>query len=191
LLKTLEEPAGRVILVLTATDVEAVPATIASRCETLTLRSVSIQALSEAMQRQGIAADRARLAAEASDGRPSLARRMLEDPALLEARGAYRQALEQALRLDLAGRFALAESWKDDAELRARLAVWISILRSSLRLAWSGGAGEGARSPVLDSLSTEARRAALEAALEAAEALDRNANARLTAEALLLQFPRA
>lgn len=189
LLKTLEEPAGRVVLVLTAADVDSVPATIASRCETLTLRPVPPGEMTAALVRAGTAPDRARRIVEASDGRPSLAWRLLAEPDLLERRSGHRQALEEAMRLDLAGRFALVEAWHGDEELEERLGVWISVLRQSLRRALSSEQGGGTAVPGLESLPAGAQRAALGAALEASEAIQRNANARLALEALMLELP--
>jgi hypothetical protein len=101
---------------------------------------------------------------------------MLADPTRLERRAGYADELSEALRLDLAGRFALAELWKDDENLQERLEVWLISLGAELRSAAPAEASQV--------------RQALGATLRTLEALRRNGNARLAVEALMLDLPR-
>jgi DNA polymerase-3 subunit delta' len=176
LLKTLEEPGSRVHLVLTASDPEEVPPTIASRCEILALRPVSTEELAGYLMARGEPAERAAHVARLADGRPELALEMLADPTRLERRAGYADELSEALRLDLAGRFAMAELWKDDENLQERLEVWLISLGAELRSAAPAEASQV--------------RQALGATLRTLEALRRNGNARLAVEALMLDLPR-
>ena len=74
LLKTLEEPPERVILVLTAESAESLLPTIVSRCEMIRLRALNLDTLTTGLQdRWGIPAEDARLFAHLSNGRAGYA----------------------------------------------------------------------------------------------------------------------
>lgn len=79
LLKTLEEPKGNVLFILRAPCVEAVPATITSRCQILRLSFVSRQEMIEGLLCAGFLIEDAKSAAAQSLGRPGLAIRFLKD----------------------------------------------------------------------------------------------------------------
>jgi DNA polymerase-3 subunit delta' len=185
LLKTLEEPAPRVHLVLTASDVEEVPPTIASRCEVLALRPVPAAEITGALEAEAGSAARAREVAALADGRPELARRMLSDPGLYQRRAGYAADLDEVLSLGLPGRFALAERWKDDENLEERLRVWLIPLGESLR-----ADAEASTSRARRVGGVAQARQALEATLRTLEALRKNANTRLAIETLMLDLPR-
>ena len=188
LLKTLEEPARRVSLLLTASDVEDVPPTIASRCEVLALRPVPQAEIAAALEARGASASTAREVAGLANGRPELALQMLADSALHSRRLGYAAQLRDILELGLAGRFALAEEWKEDEHLEERLGVWLILLGDELRSAAGGPAGErSAQGPHLRD-PADVRRA-LEAILRTLAALGRNANTRLAVETLMLDLP--
>jgi DNA polymerase-3 subunit delta' len=184
LLKTLEEPAPRVRLLLTASDAEEVAPTIASRCEVLALRIVPTEEIAAALEARGGTAVRAHDVAELADGRPELALQMLSEPALYERRAGYAAELRETLDLGLAARFALADHWKEDEHLEERLTVWLIQLGRALRrgapesTARSGGQPNPAQA-----------RQALDATRRTLEALRRNANVRLAVETLMLDLP--
>ena len=188
LLKTLEEPARRVTLLLTASDVEEVPPTIASRCEVLALRPVPQAEIAAALEARGESPSTARDVAGLANGRPELALQMLADPALHSRRLGYASQFKEILELGLAGRFALADEWKEDEHLEERLGVWLILLGDELRSAPESLGGEGAAlGPHLrDSAQV---RQALEAILRTLAALRRNANTRLALETLMLDLP--
>ncbi len=179
LLKTLEEPSPRVYLVLTASDAEDVPPTIASRCEVLALRPVADGEIAAALEHVGASAQEAQDLAGLSGGRPKLAMELLADPGKRERRSSHSAALEDAMRLDLAGRFVLAEKWANDEDLNERLSTWLVI--------W----GEVARSAVGKDAARDRRSArhAIRAVAGTLEALRRNANVRLALEILMLDLP--
>ncbi len=92
LLKSLEEPPARAVLILTADSKESLLETISSRCETVRLGPLPVeQAQRYLEERFGIPADRAALLAHLSSGRIGAAIRYEQDPSLLDS---YRNALE-------------------------------------------------------------------------------------------------
>jgi len=189
LLKTLEEPPPRVYLLVCAGDVEEVPPTIVSRCEVLALRPVPVQVIAEALEAHGADKAKAEELAGLADGRPELALRMLAEPALHDRRRAYAGELQEVLRLGLAGRFAVAEQWREDDQLEQRLGVWVNLLGEAMRRDFresSGGRTDGSWLP-----DPKTARSALDATLRSLEALRRNANARLALEVLMLDLPRS
>ena len=134
LLKTLEEPAERVLLLLTAESAESLPATIASRCEVLRLRPVEAEELERGLREgYGIVEERARLAARLSGGRPGRALQLARDEEALQQRGEWLAEALQLLDEDHVGRFRYAENAsKDRDQLRAILDVWLSLWRDVL-----------------------------------------------------------
>jgi len=179
LLKTLEEPSPRVRLVLTASDVEDVPPTVSSRCEVLALRPVAEREIADSLERRGASAEEARELARMSGGRPKLAMELLTDPAKRDRRSSHSAALEEAMRLDLAGRFALAEKWANDEDLDERLSTWAFLLGEVARS--TGGKGQAQ--------DASSARQAIHAVAGTQEALRRNANVRLALELLMLDLP--
>ena len=198
LLKTLEEPAPQVVLVLTAQSAEALLPTIVSRCEVLRLRPSPVDAVSQALQeRKGLDPEKARLLAHIAGGRVGYALRLCESPEQLEQR---REWLDDHRRL-LAGsrveRFAYAEAIaKDKDALRQALNNWLSLWRDVLLRAAGSSALPTNPDRQADILAlaeqvdlAEAHRVV--SALERTQdLLDRNANTRLATEVLLLDLPR-
>lgn len=198
LLKTLEEPPTPVILILTASDENLLPATIASRCQKLKLRPVPKDTLKQAlMEREGASAAEADLLARISGGRPGWALRARTDASLMESR---RQEMEQALRLieaDLVTRWERAAQMKRDrANMRATLDLWTGLWRDVLLIA----TGQEENIANLDyrerltalsaSCPVQATRNFLAQLLQGIQRLEQNVNTRLILEALLLDMPR-
>ena len=101
LLKTLEEPNPRVMLLATADEAEQLLPTIVSRCEVLRLRPLGFAELTEALEKRGIPQEQAGLLAQVSSGRPGYALRLHAEPELLERRKWW---LEHLLSLHTATR---------------------------------------------------------------------------------------
>lgn len=198
LLKTLEEPAPQVVLLLTAVSPENLLPTIVSRCEVLRLRPLPLEQVSQGLQeRSALPVEQARLLAHISSGRPGLALRFLQQPERLEERALWLNDLGRLLAAGLVGRFNEAESLaKEKENLRNILLVWLSFWRDvTLKSA-------GASAPVTNldyieeisalgeflDLHTAGRMAgSLERAVDL---LDRNINPRLVMENLMLDLPR-
>ncbi len=85
LLKVLEEPAGEVVLILTA-DMETLPATVVSRCQVVRFQALPVTEVEEILLRQGVEADRAYQLSWLSEGSPGRALEMakVDLPAVME-----------------------------------------------------------------------------------------------------------
>lgn len=105
LLKTLEEPSGRSVIILTAPSEESVIATIRSRCQTLRFGRVSNDEIKSGLEKRGIDAATAAACARLSGGLPGLAVLFASDPEALQAARALRATL-----LDMPKR-SIAERW--------------------------------------------------------------------------------
>ena len=198
LLKTLEEPASRVILVLTAESIERLPPTIVSRCEHLRLRPVPVEQLSQSLQSQHhIDPDVARKLAHISAGRPGYAIQLEQDKQRLDQRITWLDDHYRLLGENRVERFAYAETAaKDKESLRALLPIWASLWRDVALQA------TGASVPLTNidrqaEITTLAEHFGLHVAMSVIELLehtneliDQYVNARLAAEVLMLDLPR-
>lgn len=200
LLKTLEEPAERAVLLLTADAPDALLPTIVSRCEVLRLRPMAVDGLAQALQtRWSLPAAEAQTLAHLSGGRVGAALRYQRDPDLLEKRLFWAAEALRLLRCPLRERFAFSETntKKLDREgLRELFQIWLSFWRDVLIVSC------GAQTPLVNlPLTGEVQRLADEIdpatarqcalALETAVArLDANINARMQTDVLLLDWPR-
>jgi DNA polymerase-3 subunit delta' len=199
-LKTLEEPPGNVVLVLTATDGDSVLPTVNSRCRAVALRPISTALIEETlMTRRRVGPEEANLLAHLADGRLGWAIRAHEDPAILQERRAQLEALDQALRGTLVARFTQAESLaRKPDKLPSLLQTWLSWWRDLALLAYGEPAGHAITNidrgeQLHDSAGAWPREAVL-AALAQTEAalrqLRQNANTRLVLENVMLAYPR-
>ena len=197
LLKTLEEPAEKAILLVTAESAERLLPTIASRCEILRLRPIPLDQLAKELQQRGkLSQEKADFLANISGGRPGEALQLLADPHKLANRQAWLDELTRLLSSTRVERFAFAASRsKDKTILRETLAVWLSFWRDVLLRA------SGSASPIVNS-EQSVRIELLAANLDLGTIyrftqtledtfglLDRNINPRLACEVLLLDLP--
>jgi DNA polymerase-3 subunit delta' len=90
LLKAIEEPPARTVFLLCApsTHPDDVPVTIRSRCRVVTLRTPSPAAVASVLVGEGVDAERAQWAAQASQGHVGRARRLARDEQARERRAA-------------------------------------------------------------------------------------------------------
>src|SRR5690606_524411 len=98
-----------VLIVLLATDPDALLPTIRSRCQELTLRPMSYPALVETLEREGIEADQAHVLARLAHGRYGLAMRMHADPTLAVLRESVTTEVRRLARASRNERFDTAE----------------------------------------------------------------------------------
>ncbi len=197
LLKTLEEAPAHAILILTADTPEQLLPTINSRCEILRLRPLPIEAVTADLIERGLDEDRARLLAHISGGRPGFARKLVDDVTVLEKREERLNDLQILLPAARVEKFSYAEKLaKDKDSMRQTILVWLSYWRDVLlRVA-------GAESPLINidrnmeieflagRLDLSTARKVVSAHEETLEKLERNVNARLLAEILLLDLPK-
>lgn len=197
LLKTLEEAPAHAILLLTADTPEALLPTIISRCEILRLRPLKIAEVESMLLSRGVEAERARLLAHISGGRPGYANRLTGDASLLETRAERIADLQALLKSTRVKKFSYADKLsKDKDAMRQALMFWQSYWRDVL-LKTSRAATSITNVDHAAEIEALAARLSLPivrrvvADLELAqERLDRNVNARLLAEVLLLDWPK-
>lgn len=198
-LKTLEEPPPNVVLLLTATDADALLDTIRSRCRVLALRPLSQVAIEQALvDRWAVPSEQATLLAHLANGRLGWAVKAATDPSILESRAARIALLEQSLHEKRVGRFQMADGLAKQTEhLMPTLQLWTSYWRDLLLIAYENGDRAVVvnvdRQPFMrnyvGAVSAEAIQRALTATQTAIWQLNRNANTRLALENLLLSYP--
>lgn len=179
LLKTLEEPKGKTLIILRAPATESVLPTVASRCQVLRLTPMPRAELVTALEKRGLSKQEAIDLAVRSYGRPGLALRYINDS---ELRAQKQTAQEQATRLFQA---SLPEQFKSVFELipkaeedKARVLHrliddWAEVLRDQMLK--SIGSGE-----------VEKTSRVLKRMQEVREALRHNVNPHLALEHIFL-----
>ncbi len=200
-LKTLEEPPGKVILLLTATDADMLLPTIASRCRTLNLRPLPADLIETSLAtRWQVPAEKATLLAHLADGRLGWAVQAAEDETILQTRAEHLAQLHDALAGRRAHRFALADKLARKPEtLPDLLKTWLSWWRDLTLLNLRRGQpvnliltniDEIDRLEPLAATWTEQQiNPSLNQTNESLWQLERNANTRLVLENLLLVYP--
>lgn len=190
LLKLLEEPPARLLLVLLSATPDGVLATVRSRCQRIDLRPLSTAAVAEALTtRWEVPEERADELASLSAGRLGWAVRAWEDPGILETRDRRLERLTAAAEGGIEERFAYA------AELANLLPQQRTAVRETLDL-WAEWwldrleAGIGGE-PSGDGPSRGVLLQAVREVLRTQDLLDRNVNPRLALEALMLALPQA
>jgi DNA polymerase-3 subunit delta' len=203
LLKTLEEPNPRVVLLVTADDPENLLPTITSRCELLRLRPMALEVLSAALQaKSSLGEEQAGLIAHIAGGRPGYALRLVEDPNLLAERQQSMQDCLNLLGLSRLERMIFVESLtkgrvraEAKGDLRGELTAWLSFWRDVML------AGLGSAAPLTNlDYQTEIQQVAartnpqtaarLVAALEHSFVRLNNANLQVMLDNLLLDWPQ-
>ena len=203
LLKTLEEPPSRVILIITAESSERLLPTIVSRCEVLRLRPLSPDTVKQGLQnRWGLPEDEAHLLAHISGGRPGYALKLHQNPELQVQRVKWLADQYQLISASRVKRFAYADQLtkgKDRAEVKARLRgvlqIWLSFWRDVLLQA-SDASIPLSNPDQAEEIQNLATHLGLEVAYNMVVSLehtmrllDQNINLRLATEVLLLGLP--
>lgn len=202
LLKLLEEPPAKVILLLTAPDSESLPPTVVSRCELLHLRPVEQPTIEAALRERGLPAEQAEFLAVLAEGRPGRALALAEEPQLLREREQALVELERLLLLPRVERIREVPQLIGGGILAAQrervlrlLAHWSSLWRDLMLVGYQDTI-QPLNADVFDrfeqaasQLQARQRAAALEGVLEAQRAIEANANLRLTLEGLMLGLP--
>jgi len=134
LLKTLEEPAEQVVIILTAQSPESLLPTIVSRCEHIRLRPVNVDLLADdLLNGYDISKEEANLYAHISGGRPGLAIKYINDPDMLEQRKEGIDDLVRLISSNRKERFSFARVLSKDKEnFESILNIWQSFWRDVL-----------------------------------------------------------
>ncbi len=130
LLKTLEEPNEKIVLILVSRDNKKLLATLKSRCQRIKFSPVS----REELEKNIPAGEKDREAVIFwSLGRPGLMLDLIKNKSELEFRKNAAAELKILLNKSLAEKFALAEALgKDTREAAGKLNLWTVILRENL-----------------------------------------------------------
>lgn len=197
LLKTLEEPKAKVVIILVTADPEALPQTIISRSQVLRFYPVNVNTIYDYLVKErGGSRSAAKNFSRLSLGRPALAVKFLEDKDFYESYLKRVRAFLAFSREDFNGRFALIEellSAKSGGQETARLAkriieIWQGLTRDLILLNY----GEGdlvQHEVVIEELNGERAKYSLPALLnlvsslrQAEEYLKANVNPKLVLE---------
>lgn len=198
LLKTLEEPPAYAHLILLAQDAELLLPTIVSRSQQITLRPLSHTTIEEALRaRWNVPEEQAKHLARISGGRMGWAIRAVTEVE-------YQQRMDNALILlldvlkqDLPSRFDAVQTLTRDTNIRLdeTLAYWLTGWRDVV-LIQTGNAQRITHQRYHDTLTQVAQQMPLDGAINTLKALEacqdalqRNANAQLWMENLLLNLP--
>ena len=197
LLKTLEEAPSYAVLILTADNPEQLLPTIVSRCEVLRLRPLKFEEVQGALESRGLESGKAKLIAHISGGRFGYALRLIGNEAILEKREERLNDLLSLISASRVEKFAYADKLSRDKEsMRQAILIWLSYWRDiMLRTAQ-------AETPLVNidrnveiedlagRLDLSISRRVVSGLEDVLEKMERNVNARLLAEVLLLDFPR-
>jgi len=197
LLKTLEEPPSHVILMLTASEAEALLPTIVSRCQVLNLRPLATETVQRSLQeRWGVDAKRAQLLARLSGGRLGWAVAASQDDAILDEREKHLDEMMELMGQGRVERMGYARQLSHNPEaVRELLHLWLSWWRDLLLTASGSSAGivnidrGGTLRVQAQRYSLAQVRDFVKALRAAAWRLEHNANTRLTLEVLMLGLP--
>jgi DNA polymerase-3 subunit delta' len=197
LLKTLEEAPSYAVLILTTDNPEQLLPTIVSRCEVLRLRPLEIEKVKRELEGRGVESSQAKLVAHLSGGRFGYALRLVDDPSLLEQREERLNDLQGLISASRLEKFAYADKLSRDKDsMRQAILIWLSYWRDvMLRSAQ-------AETPLINvdrnleiedlagRLDLSAARKVVGGLEDVLEKMEKNVNARLLAEVLLLDLPK-
>lgn len=136
LLKTLEEPTGKTILILISAQPQLLLPTIISRCQIIKFLPVPLAEIEKSLSSHyPLAATRYKKIIRLSAGRPGLVIRYLNSPLLLQEQKQIINQLEYLIRANLNQRYQYAEEMAQDiAQAGQILNTWLLYFRDLLLL---------------------------------------------------------
>jgi DNA polymerase-3 subunit delta' len=202
LLKTLEEPVGKVNFILLSTNDKLLPATVISRCQRLELSPPSVTEVETALNsRWGIEPQKAKLLARLSHGCLGWALSAALDDSLFQQRAERRQRLLDITNADYEESFAYAAELAAQFSQRREsvqeiLDLWLDWWRDLLLV--KVGCNEAITNVDLEATLIDGARghklaqikAFINSIQAAGEQLRQNANPQLVLEVLMLSMPR-
>ncbi|MFZ4827885.1 MAG: ATP-binding protein [Phototrophicaceae bacterium] len=198
LLKTLEEPTERAILILLVNNPDKILATINSRCQIINLRPLSLEDTRHTLiHYYTLPPDQADLLARICGGRIGWAIQAHRDPSILEQRTDALNLLEDILRGKRAKRFASVEGISKDKPLTlVVLQLWMSywrdlmIVTQGVHLPITNIDRQAMLTDLARSVVVERLQEAILATRDTAQSIrDTNVNVRLALENLTLRYP--
>ncbi|MFC2020962.1 ATP-binding protein [Chloroflexota bacterium] len=201
LLKTLEEPTGKVVFILLTTNKRLLPETVISRCQRVELSPVPVNEIETALgSNWGVEPAKAKLLARLSHGCLGWAISAALDGSLAQQRVEWLDRLLDSISADCEERFAYAarlaaQFGQNRGLVYERLNLWLEWWRDLLMVK-VGSVDNITNIDRLDSLSDMANgfslaqiRAFIQSIRVASEQLKQNANSRLVLEVLMLDIP--
>ena len=202
LLKTLEEPVGKVMFILLTTNERLLPATVISRCQRLELPPLAATEVEATLNSHwGVEPPRAKLLARLCHGCLGWALSAAHNGGLLEQRAQRMDRLLNVIEADCEERFAyatqLAAQFSQNRGLvQEILDLWLDYWRDLLLI--KAGCGDTiTNADMLATLVDQARgyslvqiKSFINSLQAAEEQLRQNANPRLVLEVLMLNIPR-
>jgi len=135
LLKTLEEPTGKAILILITSNPQSLLSTIVSRCQLINFLPVRENEIRADVFSKSFDDKTLSQIIRLSNGRPGLAIQYLNDQSLLDDQNKVISQLEKLLRMDINGRYQYVEEIaKDVPKARMILNYWLFWFRDLLLL---------------------------------------------------------
>jgi len=202
LLKTLEEPVGKVIFILLTTNDRLLPATVVSRCQRLELSPIAASEVEAALSSGwGIEPQKAKLLARLCHGCLGWAVSAALDDDLLKLRAKRIDRLLDITEADYEERFAyaaqLAAQFSQNRGLvQEELDLWLDwwrdllLVKAGCRDIITNVDLEARLIEVAGSYSLAQIKAVIGSIQAAGEQLRQNANPRLVLEVLMLDIPR-
>ena len=202
LLKTLEEPSEDVFIVLVASTADALPDTVVSRCQRISLRPVTPQLIAEHLiNRLNVEPETAERLAKLSGGRAGWAIAAVMDPAVLELYSQVAIRILNAVAGDLEARFVYARElsgrfWRDRDTVLSELHRWLewwrdaAVAKVGLRENVINSDWLAAFDEIGDQLSEGAIAQAANSVSSTMAALEANAIPRLALEVMMLDMPQ-
>ena len=201
LLKTLEEPAEEVMIVLVSASPDRLPPTVVSRCQRIELRLVPREEIELALvDRFGAEPEDAAVLSRIARGCPGWAIEALNDPTAMDKRTQSAQRILSVLTGDIEVRFRYAREasaifGRDRAAGMAEIETWLDWWRD-VAFAANGLEQHVVNADWLPSLSAVGRAlksdelsAAVDAVERTIDALRANAMPRLALEVMMLDLP--
>lgn len=201
LLKLLENPPVQVLLIFLAINKESLPATVVSRCQRVELRPVSTKEIvNELLRRFRVDKSQAMDIASLSQGRPGWALTAVSEPQRVQEVFEELDVVESLLRSSVEKRFDYAKTSsrilnRDRESGLIKLSIWESWFRDVLLL--KHGVPEFATyqsrlstlHPFANTIDSTSLSDVLRSIRNTARLIDRNVNAQLAMESLMLTLP--
>jgi DNA polymerase III subunit delta' len=199
LLKTLEEPQRQVRIVLTATEPEALPSTVVSRCRVINLLPATPEVIEQALVARGESAEQAAVVSQLARGSVGWAIEASRHPKVIAERAEIIDRMSTVFELDLASRIDLAErmtserrdrSWvRRNLQLLVYLTRDLLLIQTGLQPALAQGVGRANLERAAARYSLPQVEESLEAMRLVMDRVDSNVDPRLALEAMLISLP--
>ena len=203
LLKTLEEPADDVLIILTSPSDQALPETIVSRCQRIDLRPVDSDVIeTELIERFEVEEERAHSLARLARGCPGWVIDALNDPTIIDAHNQAVLRFAEIITGNIEDRFRYARQtggqfWRDREAVMAEMQRWLEWWRdvAMMRHKLDDHVTNVEWSDLFSEIASQLKEAQISAAVtsiqDAQSALEANAVPQLTFEVLMLDLPWA